>query len=458
MTAAGEQAFDAVSKPSGCVSKRVGPVLLFLSLIVAGLYVDARGLLAASRYLSCAALSFRDSEPLAHRPSLRASETLKSQDSPGFDVALTSIRLPCSRFFRVAPTVCTLALDLRSKSASRLEAPILLSDIQPSSSVRATRGELCDAATIDARTTIPVWWIPALLRASINGAAGADLPVDSVDVADSVSVACHYSVALCVFGDALCLSAYHGELESSVFISSLMPSTTASSSTVSSALAGSESSNPIRRAAEEEATASASDAPTRAPALTIPMSASAASAFSVTETVDIDVAGVDLGLEACVDCSVVSDSYGPSLWAPLYTLVVGGVHTHCSKEMLDGTPCVVSLDVVRSLQHTLPASLISSIGSIALSALVSELVSLPAPLKRMVLSALSMHESSAPGGELHAPASGLPTPATVTPYCRRRWSSHRHQSSRSLPHQCLDSHVLECLGHRGDWLRTLPCR
>ena len=369
----------------------LGPVLLVLCIIVAGLFADARGLLAASRGLSCDAFSFRDSEP--QRPSRRAAENLNaSRVSPGFDVALTNIRLPCSRFFRVAPTACALSLGLRSHATHRLETPILLSDVRPSH--YATGSEPCSAATVDASTTIPVWWLPALLRASVNDTAGAKL--DSVDVADSVSVVCRYSVALCVFGDALCISAYQSDLTGSVPVSSLIPALAVPPSAVSQVpgTPGS-SSNPVRAASSSAPSFAAS---VRAPALTIPMSASAASAFSVTETVDVDVAGVDLELEACLDCAAVPE--GPLPWAPLYSLAVGVVRSHCSREILDGAPCVVSLDV-HSLQHSLPDSWLSSIGSVALPALVSELASLPAPLKNIVIAAFSMQGSDESGGELH---------------------------------------------------------
>lgn len=397
--AAGEQMLDQGAPPASKLriaywigGRVLGPVLLVLCIIVAGLFADARSLLAASRGLSCTAFSFRDSEP--HRPSRRVAENQNvSRVSSGFDVALTSIRLPCSRFFRVAPTACTLSLGLRNQAALRLETPILLSDIRPSH--RSTGGEPCSAATVDAHTTIPVWWLPALLRASVNGTTGADL--DSVDVADSVSVVCRYSVELCVFGDALCISAYQSNLTGSAPVSSLMPTLAAPSSTVSQVPAAPASSS--HPAGEASSTAAPSFAASvRAPAVTIPMSASAASVFSVTETVDIDVAGVDLELEACLDCSAVSER--PLPWAPLYTLSVEGVQSHCSKEVLDGAPCVVNLGV-RTSQHSLPDSWLSSIGSIALPALVSELAALPAPFKSIVTAALSMHGSDEPGGEFH---------------------------------------------------------
>lgn len=227
-----------------------------------------------------------------------------------------------------------------------------------------------------------MWWLPPLLRVG----AGAS-EHSTVDVADSLSVSCGYLVNLCMLGETSCTPVYQGSLGHAVSVASLVVAAPATGA--GAAGAGASPTN-VSYSSESHYAVESMDISI----LSIPMVQTPGAAFVVAKTVNIDVSGVSLDVEACQGCSL-PDSQSPraqkgtnSSWVPLYSLTIGRMRTYCSTAELSGEPCTVSLPL-DATQHSVPNSLLSSVGVIALPSLVSGLSVIPAPLKQAIVAALS---------------------------------------------------------------------
>lgn len=368
-------------------------VLVVTCALALGVFFDSRSLLAASRQLSCSSVSVRDSVQPPLTSSRRSAVNSPGASPPnftspeafpgwGFDISVGGLRFPCSTVFRVAPTACDLTLALRGSAAPHHRIPINIVGTASGPSV----GGLCGDSTFDASATIPVGWLPPVLRAGMAESAIASdgQSTSFTEVADAVSLSCSYRVDLCLFGAAACTAVSDGTLQHSVPVTLQDVSVRASVSTVDTlsptsgrALAGDDSS-------------------LRVPLLSIPMSSTPDSAFFVAKTVDVDIAGARLDVEACMDCRESDGAHDGTLrgtWAPLYSFDIAGVRTHCSSVVLEGARCTVSL-ALQVFQHSVPPTWLSSVGAVALPSLVSGLDVLPVPLRRAVMAAFSPAKSA----------------------------------------------------------------
>lgn len=114
---------------------------LALSLFI---FADTQHLLASSRTLSCASLSVSDSAlPSAARRADSRPASLNSPSPDGFDVSIGGITLPCSRFFRVAPTACEVTLSSLGSGAPPRVAKIRLAASFLTSCWRSLHGRDC---------------------------------------------------------------------------------------------------------------------------------------------------------------------------------------------------------------------------------------------------------------------------------------------------------------------------